>query len=95
MPFVPATHFIQAGGMACLDDAGLKEIDGLMDYYLGNAKILKEGIESCGFKSYGGLDSPYVYVDLDGRSSWEVFEELLEKAQVRFLCWVHVCCVAR
>lgn len=54
-----------------------------MDYYLGNAKILKEGIESCGFKSYGGVDSPYVYVDLAGRPSWEVFEELLEKAQVR------------
>lgn len=28
--------------MACLDDAGLAEIDALMDYYLENAKILKE-----------------------------------------------------
>lgn len=69
--------------MACLDDEGLEEINALMDYYLGNAKILKEGIESCGFESYGGVDSPYVYVDLAGRPSWEVFEELLEKAQVR------------
>lgn len=28
--------------MSCLDDEGLKEIDDLMDYYLENAKILKE-----------------------------------------------------
>ena len=43
----------------------------------------KQGIESCGFKAHGGKDSPYVYVDLDGRPSWEVFSEILEKAQVR------------
>lgn len=41
-----------------------------------------QGIESCGFKAYGGKDSPYVYVDLDGRPSWDVFSEILEKAQV-------------
>ena len=28
--------------MACLDDDGLVEIEKLMDYYLENAKILKE-----------------------------------------------------
>lgn len=32
----------QSGGLACLDDVGLTEIDKLMDYYLENAKILKE-----------------------------------------------------
>lgn len=42
-----------------------------------------QGIESCGFKSHGGQDAPYVYVDLEGRPSWDVFSEILEKAQVR------------
>ncbi|CAN0335077.1 unnamed protein product, partial [Hapterophycus canaliculatus] len=41
-----------------------------------------QGIESCGFKSHGGLDAPYVYVDLEGKASWDVFSEILEKAQV-------------
>ncbi|CAM9686073.1 unnamed protein product [Ascophyllum nodosum] len=80
--FNGASNIVQSGGMACLDDDGLVEIEKLMDYYLENAKILKEGIESCGFKAHGGKDSPYVYVDLDGRPSWEVFSEILEKAQV-------------
>lgn len=43
-----------------------------------------QGIESCGFKSHGGTDAPYVYVDLEGKASWDVFSEILEKAQVRF-----------
>jgi hypothetical protein len=42
-----------------------------------------QGIEACGFKAFGGQDSPYVYVDLEGRKSWDVFSEILEKAQVR------------
>lgn len=44
--------------------------------------LFVQGIESCGFKAHGGKDSPYVYVDLDGRPSWDVFSEILEKAQV-------------
>lgn len=41
-----------------------------------------KGIESCGFKAHGGEDAPYVYVDLEGKPSWDVFSEILEKAQV-------------
>lgn len=41
-----------------------------------------KGIESCGFKAHGGKDAPYVYVDLEGKPSWDVFSEILEKAQV-------------
>lgn len=33
---------VQSGGLACLDDEGMVEINKLMDYYLENAKILKE-----------------------------------------------------
>lgn len=80
--FNGASNIVQAGGMTCLDDEGMAEIATLMDYYLENARILKEGIESCGFKSHGGTDAPYVYVDLEGKASWDVFSEILEKAQV-------------
>eukprot|EP00903_Cladosiphon_okamuranus_P005428 g5414.t1 len=80
--FNGASNVVQAGGMTCLDDEGMAEISKLMDYYLENARILKEGIESCGFKSHGGKDAPYVFVDLEGKPSWDVFSEILEKAQV-------------
>ncbi len=80
--FNGASNIAQAGGLACLDDTGLAEIQTLIEYYLGNAAILRNGIQSCGFSATGGLDSPYVYVDLDGASSWDMFNVLLENTQV-------------
>ena len=32
--------------------------------------------------TYGGTDAPYVFVDLEGKSSWDTFSELLESSQV-------------
>ncbi|KAL7460553.1 hypothetical protein ACHAXS_001000 [Conticribra weissflogii] len=81
--FNGASNIVQGGGMACLDDEGLAEINTLIDYYLGNAKLLKDAMESIGYKVYGGTDAPYVFVKLpEGKSSWDTFSEILEKAQV-------------
>eukprot|EP00594_Rhizosolenia_setigera_P003877 CAMPEP_0178944150 /NCGR_PEP_ID=MMETSP0789-20121207/2988_1 /TAXON_ID=3005 /ORGANISM="Rhizosolenia setigera, Strain CCMP 1694" /LENGTH=359 /DNA_ID=CAMNT_0020623835 /DNA_START=293 /DNA_END=1372 /DNA_ORIENTATION=+ len=80
--FNGASNIVQAGGMACLDDEGLKEIDNLIDYYLENAAMLRETMESIGYTVYGGTDAPYVFVALKGKSSWDTFSEILEKAQV-------------
>ena len=59
--------------MACLSDEGLKEIDTLINYYLGNAGILRDRLSAMGFDVYGGTDAPYVFVDLKGTSSWDKF----------------------
>ena len=81
--FNGASNIVQGGGLACLDDEGLEEINTLIDYYLENAKLLKEAMESIGYSVYGGTDAPHVFVKLpDGKSSWDMFSEMLEKAQV-------------
>jgi LL-diaminopimelate aminotransferase len=80
--FNGASNIVQGGGLACLDDNGLAEIQTLIEYYLGNAKILRDCAEACGFEAYGGDDSPYVFMDLKGKSSWDMFSEILETAQV-------------
>jgi LL-diaminopimelate aminotransferase len=80
--FNGASNIVQNGGLAILDDEGLKEIDGLIDYYLENAKILKECFLDLGFKVHGGTDAPYIFVDLGGKSSWDTFSEILESVQV-------------
>ena len=64
--FNGAANIVQSGGLACLDDAGLKEIDTLIDYYLGNAKILMDVFTELGFSVYGGVDAPYVFVQMKG-----------------------------
>jgi len=82
--FNGASNIVQAGGMACLDEQGLKEIDDLIDYYLENARLLREAMESIGWKVHGGVDAPYVFVELPESmgESWEAFQTILEKTQV-------------
>lgn len=82
--FNGASNIVQSGGMACLDPEGLKEINSLIDYYLENASILRETMESIGYKVYGGTDAPYVFVELPESmgGSWNAFSMILEKAQV-------------
>jgi LL-diaminopimelate aminotransferase len=82
--FNGASCIVQSGGLACLDPEGQKEIAELIDYYLENAKILRETMESIGFTVHGGVDAPYVFVELPESmgGSWEAFSMILEKAQV-------------
>jgi len=80
--FNGASNIVQAGGRACLSEEGLKEIDELIEYYLGNAKILRDLADDLGLDKYGGTDSPYVFLDLKGKSSWDTFETILKQAQV-------------
>jgi LL-diaminopimelate aminotransferase len=65
-----------------LDDAGLKEIDALIDYYLENAKILRDTFTELGFEVFGGVDAPYIFVHMKGQASWDSFSDILEKIQV-------------
>ena len=80
--FNGASNVIQSGGMACLSPEGKKEIDSLIEYYLGSAKILQGLANDLGLDYIGGDDSPYVFVDLKGHSSWDTFSTILEECQV-------------
>ncbi|CAI0448632.1 unnamed protein product [Linum tenue] len=52
----------------------------------GASNIAQAGGLAClspeGLKVYGGRNAPYVWVHFPGRSSWEVFAEILEKTHV-------------
>jgi LL-diaminopimelate aminotransferase len=54
----------------------------LCDYYLGNAKIIRETLSGLGVSCVGGDNSPYIWAQFPGRDSWDVFNELLENCQV-------------
>eukprot|EP00529_Nitzschia_sp_RCC80_P023432 CAMPEP_0113482836 /NCGR_PEP_ID=MMETSP0014_2-20120614/23125_1 /TAXON_ID=2857 /ORGANISM="Nitzschia sp." /LENGTH=458 /DNA_ID=CAMNT_0000376367 /DNA_START=6 /DNA_END=1382 /DNA_ORIENTATION=- /assembly_acc=CAM_ASM_000159 len=82
--FNGASNIVQAGGLACLDEEGQKEISTLIDYYLENAKLLRETFEEIGYVVHGGVDAPYVFVELPESvgGSWDAFSMILDKAQV-------------
>lgn len=81
--FNGASYIIQKAAEAIYTNEGKKQVKENINYYLENAKIIKEGLIEAGFKVYGGADSPYVWLKTpNGMSSWDFFDELLEKVNI-------------
>jgi LL-diaminopimelate aminotransferase len=81
--FNGVSYPIQRAAEAVYSEEGQKEIKENIDYYLENAKTIKEGLQEAGFTVFGGVNSPYVWLKVpDGMTSWEFFDILLKKANV-------------
>ncbi|CAI5934829.1 unnamed protein product [Closterium sp. NIES-64] len=80
--FNGASNIAQAGGTACVSSQGLQAMRGLIAFYKENARILKTAFSEAGLETYGGVNAPYVWVRFPGRSSWEVFEEILARTDM-------------
>lgn len=81
--FNGASNIAQAGGLGVLSANGQKESKALVDYYMGNAKIIREGLLKLGLIAYGGENSPYIWLKTPkNMSSWDFFEKLLNEAHV-------------
>ncbi|MEM1282025.1 MAG: LL-diaminopimelate aminotransferase [Chlamydiota bacterium] len=80
--FNAPSNLAQGGGMAALTDEGMEAGRNLVNYYLQNVDTLRKAVESAGFKCYGGVHAPYLWIDLDGLSSWEMFDKLLHQAHL-------------
>ncbi len=80
--FNGASNIVQQGALAALDDQGMKEMHGMIAYYMENARIIKTALQDLGYSPYGGDNAPYVWAHMKGMKSWEAFDYLLEKAHV-------------
>ncbi len=78
-----APYIIQKAGEAVYSDAGRAQIKEQIAWYMGNAKILFEGLKDAGYEVSGGVNAPYLWLSTPkGMSSWEFFDHLLETAHV-------------
>lgn len=80
--FNGASNIPQAGGLACLSPEGLKAMRDVISFYKENTDIIVDTFNSLDFNVYGGINAPYVWVHFPGRSSWDVFGEILDKTHV-------------
>ena len=81
--FNGASNIAQAGGLAALEGDGYDQSRALVEYYLENARIIREGLEKVGLRVYGGVNSPYIWAKTpNGMDSWEFFDILLNKCHV-------------
>jgi LL-diaminopimelate aminotransferase len=74
---------VQRGAEALYTAEGRAQVRGLIDHYMGNAKILRQGLQAAGLGVYGGVNAPYLWVRApEGVTSWQAFDHLLRKANV-------------
>ena len=74
---------VQRAAVASYSEAGKAEVKSLVDYYMTNARLIKERFEAKGQKVYGGVNAPYIWLKTpNGLGSWDFFDQLLEKTQV-------------
>lgn len=81
--FNGASNVVQAGGVAALSPEGRKQTDEQVAFYLENARIIEEGLQTLGITTYGGGNAPYVWLKTPrGLSSWDFFDKLLSECHV-------------
>ena len=79
--FNGASYLTQRGAEAVYSPEGQAETKATIDFYLENARLMKEALSALGYAVTGGTDSPYLWVDVKG-DSWAFFDRLLKEANV-------------
>lgn len=81
--FNGTSYITQRGAEAIYTPEGKKQVKAIIQYYMANARIMKEVLESTGLKVFGGENAPYLWVKAPGEvSSWKFFEQMLYEANV-------------
>ena len=81
--FNGTSYITQRGAEAIYTPEGKKQVKAIIQYYMANARIMKEALESTGLKVFGGENAPYLWVKTPGEvNSWKFFEQMLYEANV-------------
>jgi LL-diaminopimelate aminotransferase len=81
--FNGASYPVQRAAAAVYSDEGWAQTKEIIDYYMENARIIREGMKEAGLTVYGGVNAPYIWLKTpDGMSSWDFFDKLLTECHV-------------
>ncbi|MDQ2086083.1 LL-diaminopimelate aminotransferase [Herbivorax sp. ANBcel31] len=76
-------YVIQKGAEALYTPEGQKQIKETINYYMTNARIIKEGLEKAGLKVFGGVNAPYIWLKTPNNlTSWQFFDKLLNEVNI-------------
>lgn len=81
--FNGTSYITQRGAEAVYSADGQKQVREIIDYYMENARYMYNSLKEAGFKVYGGINAPYIWLKApDGMTSWKFFDQLLYEANV-------------
>jgi LL-diaminopimelate aminotransferase len=81
--FNGVSYIVQRSAEAVYSAEGKAQTKALIDFYMENAKIIREKLTEAGIRVYGGVNAPYVWVKTPNNlSSWDFFDKLLHTCNV-------------
>lgn len=81
--FNGVAYIIQRGAEAVFSKEGMEQCKKNIAYYQENAKIIMKALDKCDIKYFGGVHSPYIWLQCpNGMKSWEFFDYLLNNLAV-------------
>ena len=81
--FNGTSYLAQRAAEAIYTPEGKTQTGATIAYYMENARMMREALTDMGFKVYGGIDAPYLWVQTPGSmTSWEFFDWMLHSAHV-------------
>jgi LL-diaminopimelate aminotransferase len=76
-------YVIQKAAAAVYTPEGQEQTREAIDFYMENARIIREGLATLGLTAHGGRNAPYIWVKTPaGLGSWQFFDKLLNEAHV-------------
>lgn len=76
------SYISQMAGIAALSEKGLQETKEQVALYKEEGFRIKAALQAAGFTCYGGVNAPYIWVKIEGLSSWDVFDLFLYKHHI-------------
>jgi len=81
--FNGGSYISQRGAEALYSPEGKAQAGATIQYYMGNATVLRAGAKKAGLKVFGGVNAPYTWVKTPkGVTSWQAFDKILAEASV-------------
>ncbi|MCK5826220.1 MAG: LL-diaminopimelate aminotransferase [Desulfuromusa sp.] len=81
--FNGASYPVQKAAAAVYSDEGWAQVKEIIDFYMENARIIREGLTAAGIQCFGGINAPYIWLKTpEGMSSWDFFDKLLNECYV-------------
>ncbi len=81
--FNGVSYPVQKAAAAVYSDEGWAQIKLIIDDYMENARIIREGLSEAGIQCFGGVNAPYIWLKTpEGMSSWDFFDKLLNECHV-------------
>lgn len=74
---------LQQGALAVFTEKGQREIQENLEVYRKNGRVFTAALDELQIPYTGGKNAPYIWMKCpEGRGSWEMFDELLERAEI-------------